>query len=99
MTLKELEKKVQALEDLEEIKKLKVRYAKYIDDNFKVEKLGELFTEDAVWGGKRGGCSGEERQLKNTLPECQNTWYFRVTVSLRLISPLKATRHMALGTG
>jgi ketosteroid isomerase-like protein len=50
MTLEELEKRVQALEDLEEIKKLKVRYAKYCDDNFDVEKLGELFTEDAVWG-------------------------------------------------
>jgi len=55
MTLKELEKRVQVLEDLEEIKKLKVRYAKYVDDNFNVEKLGELFTEDAVWGGEAWG--------------------------------------------
>ena len=55
MTLKDLEKRVQALEDLEEIKKLKVRYAKYIDDNFNVAKLAELFTEDAVWGGEAWG--------------------------------------------
>jgi len=55
MTLKDLEKRVQALEDLEEIKKLKVRYAKYIDDNFNVEKLAGLFTEDAVWGGEAWG--------------------------------------------
>ena len=55
MTLEELEKRVQSLEDLEEIKKLKVRYAKYIDDNFDVEKLGELFAEDAVWGSEAWG--------------------------------------------
>lgn len=55
MTLEELEKRIQVLEDLEEIKKLKVRYAKYIDDNFNVEKLGELFAEDAVWGGEAWG--------------------------------------------
>jgi ketosteroid isomerase-like protein len=55
MTLEELEKRVQVLEDLEEIKKLKVRYAKYADDNYNAEKLGELFTEDAVWAGKAWG--------------------------------------------
>ena len=55
MTLEELEKRVQVLEDLEEIKKLKARYAKYMDDNFNVEKLGELFTEEAVWGAEGWG--------------------------------------------
>ena len=55
MTLDELEKRVQVLEDLEEIKKLKVRYAKYCDENFNPEKLAELFTEDAVWGGEVWG--------------------------------------------
>jgi len=55
MMLAELAKRVQALEDLEEIKKLKVRYAKYIDDHFNVEKLGELFTEDAEWGSEAWG--------------------------------------------
>ena len=65
MTLEELEKRVQALEDLEEIKKLKVRYAKYIDDNFNVEKLAELFTEDAVWGGEAWGMiQGREAIVK-----------------------------------
>ena len=65
MTLEELERRVQALEDLEEIKKLKVRYAKYIDDNFDVEKLAELFTEDAVWGGEAWGMiQGREAIMK-----------------------------------
>lgn len=65
MTLEELEKRVQALEDLEEIKKLKVRYAKYIDDSFNVEKLAELFTEDATWGGEAWGMiQGREAIMK-----------------------------------
>ena len=64
MTLEELEKRVQALEDLEEIKKLKVRYAKYCDDNFDVEKRGELFTEDAVWGSEAWGMFRGRKAIK-----------------------------------
>ena len=64
MTLEELEKRVQALEDLEEIKKLKVRYAKYIDENFNIEKLGELFTEDAEWGSEAWGLYRGKEAIK-----------------------------------
>lgn len=65
MTLEELEKRIQALEDLEEIKKLKARYARYIDDRFNVEKLAELFTEDASWGGAAWGViKGKEAIMK-----------------------------------
>lgn len=65
MTLEELEKRVLALEDLEEIKKLKVRYARYIDDSFNVEKLRKLFTEDAAWGGEAWGMiQGREAIMK-----------------------------------
>jgi phosphoenolpyruvate synthase/pyruvate phosphate dikinase len=46
MTLEELEKRVRAIEDLEEIKKL---HQKYIDlmDNLKYKEVLDLFTEDA----------------------------------------------------
>jgi len=46
MSLEELEKRVKALEDLEEIKKL---HQKYIDlmDNLKYKEVLDLFTEDA----------------------------------------------------
>jgi len=46
MDLEELVKKVQAIEDLEEIKKL---HQKYIDlmDNLKYKEVLDLFTEDA----------------------------------------------------
>ena len=51
MTLQELEKKVRILEDMEAIKKLKGQYARACDDSYNPEKLGELFTEDAIWDG------------------------------------------------
>jgi ketosteroid isomerase-like protein len=47
MTLKEMEKRLQALEDLEEIKKLDRKYISYLD-NLEFEKVLDLFTEDAV---------------------------------------------------
>ena len=58
MSLEDLEKRVQAIEDLEEIKKL---HQNYIDlmDNLQYEEVLDLFTEDAAveirnWGVKRG---------------------------------------------
>ena len=73
MTLEELEKRVQVLEDLEEIKKLKVRYAKYCDENYNPEKLVELFTEDAVWdGGVWGQFRGKEAVKKYFAGVSQN---------------------------
>ena len=64
MTLEELEKRVQALEDLEEIKKL---HQKYIDlmDELRYQEVLDLFTEDATAevrdsGVKRGRKGLEE---------------------------------------
>jgi len=58
MSLEELEKRIQAIEDLESIKKL---HQHYIDlmDNLQYKEVLDLFTEDATvevrnWGVKRG---------------------------------------------
>jgi len=58
MSLEELEKRIQAIEDLENIKKL---HQHYIDlmDNLQYKEVLDLFTEDATvevrnWGVKRG---------------------------------------------
>ncbi len=65
-TLKELEERIQALEDLEAIRRLKAKYGQLCDaryDNRKMEMKSEaevegiargiaaLFTEDGVWDG------------------------------------------------
>ena len=61
--MNDLERRVQRLEDIEEIRKLKALYSKYADDKYtnshhrksedELEKLARLqaglFTEDAVW--------------------------------------------------
>ena len=61
--MEELGKRVQVLEDIEAIKKLKFQYAKHCDDRYNPEKLGKLFTEDAIWdsGGAYGAFHGRER--------------------------------------
>ncbi len=76
MTLEELEKRVQVLEDLEEIKKLKVRYAKCGDENYNPEKIGELFTEDAVWGGKAWGLFRGKKAIKEHFAEVSKNIIF-----------------------
>jgi SnoaL-like protein len=45
----DIAKRIQVLEDIEAIRKLKARYCAACDDDHNPEKLGELFTEDAVW--------------------------------------------------
>ena len=47
----ELEKTVQRLADIEDIKQLKARYASACDDNYNPDKLAPLFAEDAIWDG------------------------------------------------
>ena len=44
-----LEERVQVLEEIEAIRRLKLRYARHCDDNYNADKLAPLFTEDAVW--------------------------------------------------
>ena len=61
MSLEDLERRLKVLEDIEEIKVLKRRYCAYCDDNYDVDGIVSLFTEDAIWdGGIRGKNEGRE---------------------------------------
>lgn len=56
-----LEARIRTLEDIEAIRNLKARYARYCDDDYDADALAPLFTEDAVWdGGMLGRCEGRE---------------------------------------
>ena len=74
-TLEELEARIQILEDLEAIRKLKARYAQLCDNKYNggmakgnadleavASQIAKLFVEDAVWdGGKQFGiCKGTQ---------------------------------------
>lgn len=56
-----LEERVQRLEDIEAIRRLKIRYAQYCDANYDADGIAALFTEDGVWdGGDFGVYNGRE---------------------------------------
>jgi uncharacterized protein (TIGR02246 family) len=57
--MKTLEERLRALDDIEEIRKLKARYAAACDDNYNADAIAELFAEDAVWdAGALGHAEG-----------------------------------------
>ena len=65
MSLQDLEKRLQVLEDIEEIKKLKARYCAYCDDNYNADNIASLFAENAVRdGGAYGRAEGREEIRK-----------------------------------
>ncbi|MCS6925596.1 MAG: nuclear transport factor 2 family protein [Candidatus Binatia bacterium] len=61
MDAEELARRVQTLEDIEAIKKLKARYCAYCDDGYDADGIASLFTPDGVWdGGPFGKYEGQE---------------------------------------
>ena len=65
MTLENIDLRLRAMEDIEEIKRLKARYCSYCDDNYDADSLASLFTEDAIWdGGIRGTAEGKD-EIRN----------------------------------
>lgn len=49
MTTESILNRLQALEDAEEIKRLKAQYCNYCDQPFNADALIKLFADDAVW--------------------------------------------------
>lgn len=67
----ELEQRLNQLEDIEAIKKLKYTYALCLDEGYDGDKVAELFVEDGLWSisGVGGTAKGKEgiRQHTNNL--------------------------------
>jgi hypothetical protein len=54
-----LEAQVQRLTDIEDIKILKLHYARFCDDNYHPDGITSCFTEDGIWdGGAMGYAEG-----------------------------------------
>jgi ketosteroid isomerase-like protein len=62
MSLEELEKRVKAIEDFEEIKKLHQNYINLMD-NLQYEKVLDLFTEDATAEVRNSGVKRGRKEL------------------------------------
>ena len=60
----DIERRLQALEDIEAIRQLKVRYCHSVDA-YDAETTASFFTEDAVFDvGARGRCEGRQQVLE-----------------------------------
>ncbi len=55
MELKDLERRIQILEDIEAIKQLKAEYSDACDDMYNPERMKDLFTQDGIWDGEKEG--------------------------------------------
>ena len=68
---KTLEERMRALEDVEEIKKLKARYMSAADYNYLPDGIASFFTEDGIFdAGPFGRHEGREALTKNVwIPE------------------------------
>ncbi len=65
MTLEDIDRRLRAIQDIEEIKRLKASYSSYCDDNYDADRIANLFTEDAIWdGGIRGTAEGRD-EIRN----------------------------------
>jgi ketosteroid isomerase-like protein len=62
MSLEDLEKRIQAIEDLEEIKKLHQNYINLMD-NLQYEEVLDLFTEDATAEVRNSGVKRGKKEL------------------------------------
>jgi len=63
MTLKELEKRVRAMEDLEEIKKLQRRYMDHLD-KLEFREAMEMFAEDATAEVRNSGVRRGRKEIE-----------------------------------
>jgi hypothetical protein len=91
-----LERRVQELEDLEALRRLKARYAERVDARYAggvrprpeletiAGEIAGLFTEDAVWdGGALGVCRGREEIRRRFLePTLRFSWHYFVQPNL-----------------
>ncbi len=59
-----LEANVQRLVDIEDIKILKLRYARYCDDNYDPDGIASCFTADGVWDGGLFGHAETQEGIK-----------------------------------
>ena len=98
MSLEDIERRLRALEDVEEIKRLKARYCAYCDDNYDADKIASLFVADAIWdGGIRGKAEGREG-IREFFVNAPNRLPFAVHMVMNPIIEVSGTPPPASGT-
>ena len=77
--LADTKKRLQVLEDIEAIKKLKAYYNQACDNGYDVKMMKEIFTEDAVWdGGKELGLHKGKKAVLEFMEQVGKGFIFAV---------------------
>lgn len=73
-----LEERLQRLEDIEAIRRLRVRYCQLCDANYDADGIAELFTEDAVWDGANLGVHRGQQAIRQFFAGLSQRFTFAV---------------------
>jgi ketosteroid isomerase-like protein len=80
--LEELENKVRALEDIEAIRNMKMRYAAFCDDSYNPDGIADLFVEDAVWEASGLGKFEGREAIRKFFQEASKIFTFALHYTL-----------------
>ncbi len=64
MDIKELEKRITRLEDIEAIKQLKATYCEICDDTHNPDRITTIFAEDGIWESKEFGTARGHEEIR-----------------------------------
>ncbi len=93
MSMEDLAKRVQILEDIEAIKQLKFVYGEICDDKYNPDRMDKLFTEDALWdGGEKFGVHKGKAAIKKFFTEVSKGLAFAVHYFLQPIIKVDGDR-------
>ena len=96
MSQESLEKRIQILEDIEDIKRLKHRYCALCDAGYDADGLAELFVENAIWDGQELGRSEGKEQIREFFRRAPERLPFAIHMMLNPIIYVNADQ--ATGT-
>ena len=94
-----IEERVQRLENIEEIRTLKQKYAKLCDENYEAVGLSNLFTENATWDGDELDihCKGK-KEIHDLFAGASSNYTFALHYTLGHIIDVDANGTDAKGT-
>jgi ketosteroid isomerase-like protein len=85
-TQSDLEQRIQRLEDIEAIKRLKMEYATACDRNYDAAAVAELFVEDAVWESNVLGTYQGRAEIYDFIDgsERETPWIVHIVTNARI---------------
>ena len=87
-----LEEKVQRLVDIEDIKILKRRYARFCDDGYDPDGIASCFTEDGVWDGGPLGFAESRAGIREYFQNAPNRVSYAVHYTTNPIIEIQGDR-------